>query len=1138
MEKRLFRSLLCFSLTLALLYPSALAADGTVTLLENKEIDETIIITADTTYDLAGFTLSLKSGASGNVFIVKAGATLTITDSSAGKTGKITGGKALSGDRYETDEYGFNRGEYRDYTDGCGGGVYVESGAKLVMTGGTVTGNRAEQGGGVYLESGAKLCVSGAASVTGNHNGASGAAADNVFLPLDASNNQSVITVTAALDAGARIGVTPAIRAAAGEVPLTSGLKDNGTKNNFTSDEGKFIYLNANGEAVYTATQRVHSHSFAYAADGAVITATCSKEDCTLPGSQATITIVKPALTVYGGSNSASATVERSSTDVAEPTVAYQSGGIALQAAPTNAGTYTASITLGGNTASVTYTIDKAAPTAAAPTGLTATYGQKLSEVALNNPDGNTPGTWAWADENASVGDAGSHTFQANFTPGDTANYHAATNIDVSLTVNKADASEAMKAATASLRARAQQTATVSYTLPDGASYGAVTNSNTEFFTVDSSNGLVLTAAKEWTASEWAESDPKSFTVAVNGATNYENFILTVTVTPTFKNTQEITAANVTAAYGGTGATVNAITTGNGAISYAVKEGYGEYIDVNPTTGALTLKKAGTAYVAVTAGETDDYAAATKDVTVTVNRASLTVKAKDQSIYVGGTIPSLEGADFYTVTGLVGSDTLMTPPTLAYQKEGVGITPVNNAVGTYDIVPSGANAGENYAITYQAGSLTVANRPSSSARNKTTVSVPAFGGKEAANMTVQINGSTAAITGGNMDKVLTAENVDAVTIDVSGINKDITAVSIPTETVKAVEKAVGDPSKDASALTVKLTDGSVTFDATALAAIVEQVEGSTLRLDLNSVGESMLNAAQKTAVDGLNVQEVLDVYLVSNGERISDFRGGRVTVTVSYALKKDQTGRGIVVWYVAGNGEKTEVPSSYSDQTVRFTVGHFSNYVITYDAGRTTECPQDETCPISRFVDANATAWYHDGVHWALENEVMNGVSPKYFNPNGETTRAMVVTMLWRMEGSPAQAGAAEFADVDGAQWYAQAVRWANANGIVEGYRDANGKGQVFNPNGAVTREQLATMLYRYAQYKKQSASANAGLGSFNDAASVSDWATGAMQWAVGSGVISGTQKGTRVVVLDPQGSATRAQVATMLMRYSTSAAK
>ena len=168
----------------------------------------------------------------------------------------------------------------------------------------------------------------------------------------------------------------------------------------------------------------------------------------------------------------------------------------------------------------------------------------------------------------------------------------------------------------------------------------------------------------------------------------------------------------------------------------------------------------------------------------------------------------------------------------------------------------------------------------------------------------------------------------------------------------------------------------------------------------------------------------------------------------------------------------------------------------------------------------------------------MNGVSPKYFNPNGETTRAMVVTMLWRMEGSPAQAGAAEFADVDGAQWYAQAVRWANANGIVEGYRDANGKGQVFNPNGAVTREQLATMLYRYAQYKKQSASANASLGSFNDAASVSDWATGAMQWAVGSGVISGTQKGTRVVVLDPQGSATRAQVATMLMRYSTSAAK
>ena len=162
---------------------------------------------------------------------------------------------------------------------------------------------------------------------------------------------------------------------------------------------------------------------------------------------------------------------------------------------------------------------------------------------------------------------------------------------------------------------------------------------------------------------------------------------------------------------------------------------------------------------------------------------------------------------------------------------------------------------------------------------------------------------------------------------------------------------------------------------------------------------------------------------------------------------------------------------------------------------------------------------------------MMNGVSPKYFNPNGDTSRAMVVTMLWRMEGSPAYVGASEFFDVENTDWYGQAVRWANAEGIVEGYRDANGKGQMFNPDGAVTREQLAAILYRYAQFKKADVSVgeDTNILSYDDAFSVSDWAIPAMQWACGSGIINGIGNN-----LAPVGNATRAQVATMLMRYST----
>ena len=130
---------------------------------------------------------------------------------------------------------------------------------------------------------------------------------------------------------------------------------------------------------------------------------------------------------------------------------------------------------------------------------------------------------------------------------------------------------------------------------------------------------------------------------------------------------------------------------------------------------------------------------------------------------------------------------------------------------------------------------------------------------------------------------------------------------------------------------------------------------------------------------------------------------------------------------------------------------------------------------------------------------------------------------------SKGYAGASEFTDVDGDTWYTEAVRWASTEGIVTGYENPDDAGMIFNPNGAVTREQLAAILYRYAQYKKANVSASADLGNFNDAASVSSLATSAMQWAVGSGIINGIDGNLAQV-----NHATRAQVATMLMRYST----
>ena len=135
----------------------------------------------------------------------------------------------------------------------------------------------------------------------------------------------------------------------------------------------------------------------------------------------------------------------------------------------------------------------------------------------------------------------------------------------------------------------------------------------------------------------------------------------------------------------------------------------------------------------------------------------------------------------------------------------------------------------------------------------------------------------------------------------------------------------------------------------------------------------------------------------------------------------------------------------------------------------------------------------------------------------------MVVTILYRLDGEPAVTKDIPFADVPAGQWYSNAINWAAANGIVDGY--GNGK---FGPDDTITREQMAAILYRYASYKGYSVSDLANLTGYTDAASVSEWASTAMRWAVAEGLIEGTSATT----LSPSGDSTRAQVATILMRF------
>lgn len=192
---------------------------------------------------------------------------------------------------------------------------------------------------------------------------------------------------------------------------------------------------------------------------------------------------------------------------------------------------------------------------------------------------------------------------------------------------------------------------------------------------------------------------------------------------------------------------------------------------------------------------------------------------------------------------------------------------------------------------------------------------------------------------------------------------------------------------------------------------------------------------------------------------------------------------------------------------------------------------EDETVKAD-FADVAADAWYADAIQYVYENGMMSGTSETTFSPDLTTTRGMIVTILYRLEGSPDLSNenlGYPYADVDANAYYADAVYWARQNGIVSGM-----SAEQFAPNDAITREQMAAILYRYAQFKGYDVSAKADLSVYTDAAQVSTYATDAMAWANGAQLITGTSQAT----LTPAGNATRAQVATILMRFCENIAK
>lgn len=176
------------------------------------------------------------------------------------------------------------------------------------------------------------------------------------------------------------------------------------------------------------------------------------------------------------------------------------------------------------------------------------------------------------------------------------------------------------------------------------------------------------------------------------------------------------------------------------------------------------------------------------------------------------------------------------------------------------------------------------------------------------------------------------------------------------------------------------------------------------------------------------------------------------------------------------------------------------------------------------FTDVKDSDWFSSSVKYVTEKGLFNGTGNGAFSPQGGMNRAMLVTVLWRLDGSPTVTGGASFTDVAQDKYYATAVKWASQNSIVNGVTADS-----FAPEVYVTREQIAAMIYRYAQYKGADISSAETLGAYSDAADISGWAQPAVKWAVGRGVILGMTDST----IRPGNTATRAQVAAMLMRFA-----
>ena len=531
----------------------------------------------------------------------------------------------------------------------------------------------------------------------------------------------------------------------------------------------------------------------------------------------------------------------------------------------------------------------------------------------------------------------------------------------------------------------------------------------------------------------------------------------------------------------------NAIVRANGGIANTSSTSI-QYGTGNGENGGIVFDgSAGTVYGSVTLQE---------DLTVE-NGQTLTIP-DGASLTTNGKL-TVDGG---TLTGDVTGDVIYKVTGVSLNTNSLTLEEGGTATLTATITPSNAT---DQNVTW-----------SSSPDNIVTIAPDTTDSKNATVTATGTGTTTITVTTADGGKTATCEvTVTAATVPVTGVTLSQTQASLYynrtpntltlTATVapaNATNKAVTWTSSNPSVATVE--NGVVTALACGTAVITAAAaDGRGASASCTVTVSSYLPPA--------NPNCRITVEATQGGAVTADPTAAKAGTTVTLTPVPD---RGYQVGTVAVTDRFGEA--------VAVTENADGTYVFTMPNGQVTVTVTFEQAPLP-FHDVTEGDWFYDAVRYAYENGLMDGVGDNLFAPNSETTRAQLVTILYRLAGEPEPGGDSGFADVAAGTWYTDAVAWAAENGIVNGVSDTE-----FAPGEDITREQLAAILYRYAAYQGYGVSQRADLLGFGDAESISGYAQEALSWAHAQGLVLGFEDGS----LRPQGTASRAQIAAVLMRF------